>query len=69
MHTEFWWGNLLKKYLFRQSRSIWEDNIKVDIWEIGCEDGIEVDQDSAHWQVLVVSGVEPLGSTARDIIQ
>jgi hypothetical protein len=36
-------------------KSIWEDNIKMDIREIGCEyvDWINLAQDRDQWQALV----------------
>ena len=43
-----------KRPLGRPRRS-WEDNIKTDIQEVGCEsmDWIELDQDRDRWRVLV----------------
>jgi hypothetical protein len=34
MHTRFWWGDLEKKTLGRLRRR-WEDNIKMELNEIG----------------------------------
>jgi hypothetical protein len=49
----FWWGNTGKWSLGRM-RS-WEDNIKMDLAKICCEDGIsmEMAEDSLHCQELV----------------
>jgi len=33
-HTEFWWGYLKKKTLGRP-RHRWEDNIKIDLQDVG----------------------------------
>ena len=34
MHTGFWWANLREKELERPRRR-WEDNIKIDLREVG----------------------------------
>jgi hypothetical protein len=36
-------------------RHRWEDNIKVDLWEVGCGgmDWIELDLDGDRWRALV----------------
>jgi len=36
-------------------RHRWEDNIKMDFYDVGCEgmDWIELDQDRDRWRVLV----------------
>ena len=49
-YTGFWWGNLKER-----SRHKWEDNIKTDLWEVGCGgmDWIELAQDRDRWQALV----------------
>jgi len=43
-----------KKKLGKPRRR-WEDNIKMDLWEVGCEgmDCIDVAQDRDRWQALV----------------
>ena len=40
---------------FGRPRRRWEDNIKMDIQEVGCEgvDWIELDQDRDSWRALV----------------
>jgi hypothetical protein len=40
MHSEFWWGNLENSNLQDRSRRRWEDNIKTDLWEVSCENGV-----------------------------
>jgi hypothetical protein len=37
MHTGFWWGDKGKKPVGR-SRHRWEDNIKMDVKEMGWQD-------------------------------
>jgi len=38
-----------------RSRLRWEDNIKMDLWEVGCEgmNWIDLAQDRDRWQALV----------------
>jgi hypothetical protein len=38
-------------------RSRWEDNIRMDLTEIGCEDvdWMHLDQDRNQWRVLVIT--------------
>ena len=45
--TGFWWGNLTEILLGRPRRS-WEDNIKMELQEVGCGgmDWIDVAQDN-----------------------
>jgi hypothetical protein len=47
--TGFWWGNL------GRSRCRWEDNIKMDLQEVGCAgmNWIGLDQDRDRWRALV----------------
>jgi hypothetical protein len=42
-----WWGNLRERGHFGRSRRRWEDNIKIDLQEVGCwgMDWIELPQD------------------------
>ena len=39
-HTEFLWGDLRKKQLERTRRR-WEENIKIDLQEVGWEHGLD----------------------------
>ena len=45
-------------------RHRWEDNIKMDLQEVGggCEDWMELAQDRDRWRALVSNGDEPSGS-------
>ena len=54
MYTGYWWGTLGKEPLER-SRCRWEDNIKIDLQEVGFGgmDWIEVAQDRDRWHALV----------------
>ena len=55
MYTGFWWGNLRERdHLGKPSRR-WEDNIKVDLQEVGCGgmDWIELAQDKEGRQAVV----------------
>ena len=53
--TRFWWGNLREKRPLRRPRRRWEDNIKMDLVEVGrgCGDWIELAQDRDRWRALV----------------
>jgi hypothetical protein len=48
-----WWGNLREKATWETQRR-WEDNIKMDLQEVGCEgmEWIEVAQDRKSWRHL-----------------
>jgi hypothetical protein len=50
-------GSVTVKPLGRP-RLRWEDNIKIDLHEVGCEcmDWIELVQDRDRWRVLVTEG-------------
>jgi len=54
-YTGFWWGNLKERDHFGRPRSRWEDNIKMDLHEVGCGgvDWIELAQDRDSWRALV----------------
>jgi hypothetical protein len=54
MCTGFWWGNLRESDHWGP-RHRWEDNIKMDLQEVGCEgmDWIKLVQDRDRWQELV----------------
>jgi hypothetical protein len=53
VYTGSWWGNL-KRPLGRPRRR-WENNIKMDLQEVGCwgMDWINVAQDRDRWWALV----------------
>ena len=52
--TGFWWGNLREKTTGRP-RLRWEDNIKMDLQEVGggCGEWTELAQDRDRWRALV----------------
>ena len=58
MYTGFWWGNLRERERERplgRPRHKWDDNIKMDLQEVGCGgmDWIDVAQDRDRWRALV----------------
>ena len=54
-YTGFWWGNLRGKRPLGRPRRRWEDNIKMDLQEVGCGsvDWIDLDQGRDTWRGLV----------------
>jgi hypothetical protein len=50
-----WWGNLRASDHGGDPGGRWEDNIKMDLQEVGCGgmDWIELVQDRDRWRVLV----------------
>ena len=54
-YTGFWWGKTEGKKPLRRPRRRWEDNIKMDLQEVGCGgmDWIELAQDRDRWRALV----------------
>jgi hypothetical protein len=52
------------KRLLGRPRHRWDDNIKIDLWQVGCRcmDWIELAQDRDRWWVLGECGNEPSGS-------
>ena len=53
MHIGFWWGNLRERPLGRTRRR-WEDNIKMDLQEVGWGTyWIILAQDRDRWRALV----------------
>jgi len=52
MHTEF--GG---KQPHGRCRRLWEDNIKMELTEIGCQHGrwVEMTQDHVHWEALLLA--------------
>ena len=53
--TGFWWGNLRERDHWGDPRRRWEDNIKMDLQEVGggCGDWMELAQDMDRWRALV----------------
>ena len=54
MHR-FWWGNPRERDHWGEPRRRREDNIKMDLQEVGrgCGDWIELAQDRDRWRALV----------------
>jgi hypothetical protein len=55
VYTGLWWGNLKGKRPLGRYRRRWEDNIKMDIQEVGCEVIYWTDlaQGRHRWRTLV----------------
>ena len=55
MHTGFWWGNLREREQLGTSRRRWEDNINMDLQEVGCGgmDWIDLAQEWERWQAVL----------------
>ena len=53
--TRFWWGNLRERDHLARQRRRWEDNIKMDLQEVGrgCGDWMELAQDRDSWRAFV----------------
>ena len=51
----FWWGNLRERNYWGRPRCRWEDNIKMDLQEVGFRgiDYIELAQVGDRWRALV----------------
>jgi hypothetical protein len=49
------WGNLRRKRPLGRRRRRWDDNIKIDLQEVGCGvmDWIGLSQDRDRWRALV----------------
>jgi hypothetical protein len=54
VYIGFWWGKLRETPLGRP-RHRWDDNIKMDLQEVGCGGMYRIDlaQDRDRWQALV----------------
>ena len=53
--TGFWWGTLRERDHWGRPRRRLEDNIKMDLQEVGggCGDWVELAQDRERWGALV----------------
>jgi hypothetical protein len=53
--TGFWWGNLREREHLWRPRHRWEDNIKMDLQEVGwvCGDWMDLAEDRVRWRALV----------------
>jgi len=54
-YTEFCWENLRKRDHIGKPRRRWEDNMKMDLQEVGCRGmyWIKLAQDRDRWRALV----------------
>ena len=61
MYTAFWWGKPERKRPFGRPRRRLEDNIKMDLQEMGCEgmDWIELAQDRDRRMAVVNAVMSP----------
>jgi hypothetical protein len=52
MHSAFWWGNLKERDHLQGLGISWEDNVKMDLKEVGWEgmDWTNLAQDMDNWQ-------------------
>ena len=57
MYTEFWWGKPEGKRPLGRPKGRWEENIKIDLQEVGCGgmDWIELAQDRDSWRAVVTT--------------
>jgi hypothetical protein len=55
--TGCWWGSLRERGHWGKPRRRWEDNIKMDLQEVGGGRGywMELAQDKDRWRALVVT--------------
>ena len=55
MFTGFWWEKHEGKRPLGRPRRRWEDNIKMDLQEVGCGgmDWVQLAQDRERWPALV----------------
>ena len=55
MHTDFIVGKPENKRPLGWSRCRWEDNIKMDLWEVGCDprDWVVLAEDRDQWRAYV----------------
>ena len=55
MHIGFWWENLREKRPLGRPRHRWEDNIKMDLREVGCGgmDWVDLAQDRDRWRAVM----------------
>ena len=55
VYIGFWWGNLRERDQLGRPRRRWEDNIKMDLKEVGCgdQDWTDLAEDMDRWRALV----------------
>jgi len=54
---DFWWGEPEEKRPLERPRRRWENNIKMDLQEVGCRgmNCIELAQDSDRWRTFLIA--------------
>ena len=62
MHTRFWWGNLRVRDHLEGIGRRWEDNINLDLQEVGWGDmdWLDLAQDRDRWQAVINATVKLL---------
>jgi hypothetical protein len=57
VYTGFWWGKLREKRPLGRLRLRWEDNIKMDLQEVGCGgmDWMELAEGRDSWRASVIA--------------
>ena len=57
MHTGFWWENLRERDHLEDRGFRWEDNIKMDLEDVGWwdMDWIDLPQNRERWRALVIA--------------
>jgi len=57
LHTGFWWGNLRKKNPLGGPRRRWENNIKMELQEVGCRgmDFFDLAHNTDRWRAIVIA--------------
>jgi len=55
VYIGFWWGNLTERDHFGEPRCRFENNVKMNLQEVGCGsmDWIKMTQDRDRWRALV----------------
>jgi hypothetical protein len=56
-YAGFWWGKPERMRPLERPRPRWEDNVKMDLQEVGCwcMDWIKMVQDIDRWRALVTA--------------
>jgi hypothetical protein len=64
VHSRLWWGNLRDRDHFEETGRRWEDNIKIDLQEVGWRgmDWIDLAEDRDRWGDTCECGDEPSDS-------
>jgi hypothetical protein len=61
VHTRLWWGNLRAREHLEDTGRRWEDNIKMDLQEVGWRgmNWIDLAEDRDRWGTLVNAVMNP----------